>query len=201
LLEAPFFDLFSLFVCLFFFSLPAFLFFPLSFFSFFSSFSPFVCLARQENGIFYLSLIVIFVALFLYLVFGSHLTPSHIKDVAIAASNTWGMLLLVFLLGYGLVDVPRFLWRRANYAATLRLYPFPKKEEEKRANEQTHHHLLPSVFASRLKTNMCSVPRFLFFPFFFSVSSSFFFFFLVDNQILLSHFKAGVGMCRLAGHA
>ena len=35
---------------------------------------------------------------------------SQLKVLAITASNTWGLFLLVLLLGYGLVDVPRSLW-------------------------------------------------------------------------------------------
>jgi hypothetical protein len=32
------------------------------------------------------------------------------QAVAAAASNTWGLTLLVFMLGYGLVEVPTELW-------------------------------------------------------------------------------------------
>jgi hypothetical protein len=35
----------------------------------------------------------------------------QLKAIASSASNTWGLLLLVGLLGYSLVEVPRGLWR------------------------------------------------------------------------------------------
>ena len=30
----------------------------------------------------------------------------HVQAIAAAASNTWGLTLLVFMMGYGLVEVP-----------------------------------------------------------------------------------------------
>jgi len=36
-----------------------------------------------------------------------------LKAIASSASNTWGLLLLVLLLGHALVEVPRSLWRAA----------------------------------------------------------------------------------------
>jgi hypothetical protein len=34
----------------------------------------------------------------------------HLTVIAVTASNTWGLLLLVVLLGYGLVELPRHIW-------------------------------------------------------------------------------------------
>ena len=36
-----------------------------------------------------------------------------LKVLGITASNTWGLFLLVLLLGYGLVEVPRQCWNNA----------------------------------------------------------------------------------------
>jgi len=33
-----------------------------------------------------------------------------LKAIASSASNSWGLFLLVFMLGYGLVSVPQSLW-------------------------------------------------------------------------------------------
>ena len=38
----------------------------------------------------------------------------------IAASNTWGLFLLIILLGYGLVELPRSLWHASSHAMQLR---------------------------------------------------------------------------------
>lgn len=49
---------------------------------------------------------------------------SQLKVLAITASNTWGLFLLVLLLGYGLVDVPRRLWSDAKRGHLLNLTYF-----------------------------------------------------------------------------
>ena len=38
---------------------------------------------------------------------------NHLKLICITASNTWGLLLLVLLMGYGLVEVPRTAWNHS----------------------------------------------------------------------------------------
>ena len=38
---------------------------------------------------------------------------NQLKVLAVTASNTWGLTLLVLLLGHGLVDVPRSYWNNA----------------------------------------------------------------------------------------
>ena len=46
-----------------------------------------------------------------------------LKAIAASASNTWGLFWLVLLLGYGLVDVPRSVWRNAQPGSLLtRMY-------------------------------------------------------------------------------
>lgn len=41
------------------------------------------------------------------------------KAIASSASNTWGLFLLVLLLGYALVEVPRGLWNGSKPGYTL----------------------------------------------------------------------------------
>ncbi|KAJ7386607.1 LMBR1 domain-containing protein 2 [Desmophyllum pertusum] len=42
-----------------------------------------------------------------------HLDGTYLKIIGITASNTWELLLLVFLMGYGLVECPRTTWKHA----------------------------------------------------------------------------------------
>ncbi len=42
-----------------------------------------------------------------------------LKVLVITASNTWGLFLLILLLGYGLVEVPRKLWDKADFQLTI----------------------------------------------------------------------------------
>lgn len=41
------------------------------------------------------------------------LNRTQLKIIGITASNTWGLLLLVILMGYGLVEIPRTVWNSA----------------------------------------------------------------------------------------
>ena len=43
----------------------------------------------------------------------------YLKVLAVTASNTWGLSLLVLLLGYGLIDVPRSCWHSARLRQRL----------------------------------------------------------------------------------
>ena len=65
--------------------------------------------ALYENALFYGSYLLIFGILIVYVAVKgiSRLDFDSLKTIGITASNTWGMILLVFLLGYGLVEIPR----------------------------------------------------------------------------------------------
>ena len=53
-----------------------------------------------------------------------HLTWGKTKAIAAAASNTWGLTLLVLMLGYGLVEVPRNLWNASKRGHSLSMAYF-----------------------------------------------------------------------------
>jgi len=42
--------------------------------------------------------------------------------VAIAAANSWGLLLVILFSGFGMVEVPRKVWRRSSHSTTLTYY-------------------------------------------------------------------------------
>ena len=55
----------------------------------------------------------------------------HLLPVLMALGNTYGLLLVVVLLGYGLVDIPRLLLRRARPDEELnRIYLLATKADE-----------------------------------------------------------------------
>lgn len=68
--------------------------------------------ALFENALWYGSYLVIFGGLLVYVALKPQLdiNGENIKLIGITASNTWGLLLLVLLLGYGLVELPRNAW-------------------------------------------------------------------------------------------
>lgn len=80
--------------------------------------------ALRRNVVWYVSYISIgIVALLAILVFG--VVQGSLGAWLIAASNAWGLLMLTVLMGFGLVAVPRHLWRLASpevqLASTYRL--------------------------------------------------------------------------------
>ncbi|OQR67724.1 LMBR1 domain-containing protein 2-like [Tropilaelaps mercedesae] len=81
--------------------------------------------ALYENAIYYGTYVCIFVILLIYLIInGIGLDWGKLKVLLITASNTWGLFLLVLLLGSGLVDVPRTMWNLSRKGYTLRYLYF-----------------------------------------------------------------------------
>ncbi|CAF4406042.1 unnamed protein product, partial [Adineta steineri] len=62
--------------------------------------------ALRSNLIYYGTLLLIFGILVIYVAVNYNLSASNFKVTVIAASTTWGLFLLVLMLGYGLVEVP-----------------------------------------------------------------------------------------------
>ncbi|XP_032243067.2 G-protein coupled receptor-associated protein LMBRD2 [Nematostella vectensis] len=72
--------------------------------------------ALYENALWYGSYVIIFVVLLIYVIVRPdlELNGSQLAIIGITASNTWGLLLLVLLMGYGLVEIPRNVWNAAS---------------------------------------------------------------------------------------
>ncbi|XP_014849759.1 PREDICTED: LMBR1 domain-containing protein 2-B-like [Poecilia mexicana] len=68
--------------------------------------------ALIENAIYYGTYLLIFIFLLIYVSvhLKLRLTRSELQTISITAANTWGLFLLVLLLGYGLVEIPRSYW-------------------------------------------------------------------------------------------
>ncbi|UJR38477.1 hypothetical protein I4U23_031145 [Adineta vaga] len=69
--------------------------------------------ALRSNLIYYGTLLLIFGVLVIYVAIYYNLTASNFKVTIIAASTTWGLFLLVLMLGYGLVEVPLKVYNRS----------------------------------------------------------------------------------------
>jgi len=63
----------------------------------------------------------------------------QMKVLAVTASNTWGLSLLVLLLGYGLIDVPSSCWHsaRLRQRLTRTYFSLAKMSLEKAEAEET----------------------------------------------------------------
>ncbi|TRY71417.1 hypothetical protein DNTS_011662 [Danionella cerebrum] len=77
--------------------------------------------ALIENAIYYGTYLLIFCSLLIYVAVSPqwHLTWSGLRTIGITAANTWGLFLLVLLLGYGLVEIPRSCWRASCHGHLL----------------------------------------------------------------------------------
>jgi len=102
-----------------------------------------------DNAIYYSSYLLIALILVIYIALQPdlHLTWDRTKAIAAAASNTWGLFVLVLMLGYGLVEVPRTLWNRSQrgHQLTHAYFKVSKLMSEKSDAEETLEDVLLSV--------------------------------------------------------
>ncbi|XP_051552333.1 G-protein coupled receptor-associated protein LMBRD2B-like isoform X2 [Myxocyprinus asiaticus] len=77
--------------------------------------------ALIENAIYYGTYLLIFCSLLIYVAVSPqwHLSWYDLRTIGITAANTWGLFLLVLLLGYGLVEIPRSYWRASCHGQLL----------------------------------------------------------------------------------
>nr|XP_043881826.1 G-protein coupled receptor-associated protein LMBRD2B-like [Solea senegalensis] len=77
--------------------------------------------ALIENAIYYGTYLLIFISLLIYV--AAHpqweLTWAELQTIGITAANTWGLFLLVLLLGNGLVEIPRSYWLSSSHGYLL----------------------------------------------------------------------------------
>lgn len=110
--------------------------------------------ALIDNAIYYGSYLLICGVLLIYLALkpGINLDWSQLKAIASSASNTWGLFLLVLLLGYALVEVPRRLWHNSNtsYVLTQSYFKAAKLSSDKCEAEETVDDVLESLQAVSL---------------------------------------------------
>lgn len=108
--------------------------------------------ALIENAIYYGTYLLIFITLLIYVVI--HLkwkfTFTELQTVCITAANTWGLFLLVLLLGYGLVEVPRSYWQTSNqgYMLNKTYFKVAKMATEKADAEEDLANVMEEVAAA-----------------------------------------------------
>lgn len=110
--------------------------------------------ALIDNAIYYGSYLFICGILLIYIALkpGLHLDGQKLKAIASSASNTWGLFLLVLLLGYALVEVPRGLWNASKPGYTLHYsyFKIAKLSLDKCEAEETVDDLLESLQAATI---------------------------------------------------
>nr|CAD7568702.1 unnamed protein product [Timema californicum] len=105
--------------------------------------------ALIDNAIYYGSYLFICGILLIYIAVqpGLDLDGQKVKAIASSASNTWGLFLLVLLLGYALVEVPRSLWNasKRGYALNYSYFKAAKLSIEKCEAEETVDDILEVI--------------------------------------------------------
>lgn len=105
--------------------------------------------ALWDNMIYYASYLLIAIILFIYIAMKPDLNLNweRTKAIAASASNTWGLFVLVLMLGYGLVEVPRNCWNRSQkgYQLTRAYFRVAKLMSEKSDAEEALDDVLISV--------------------------------------------------------
>ena len=113
--------------------------------------------ALIANAIYYGTYLAIFSVLLIYVAINYNLDGQKLKVIGITASNTWGLFLLVLLLGYGLVAVPRSFWFKSITLLRLRqiYFKLAKLHGEKCDAEETLEDILNDVksLAEKIKYN------------------------------------------------
>jgi hypothetical protein len=83
-----------------------------------------------------------------------------LKAIASSASNTWGLFLLVLLLGYALVEVPRSLWNfsKRGYVLNYSYFKAAKLSSEKCEAEEIVDDILEVTYNYELsKVLICCI--------------------------------------------
>lgn len=102
-----------------------------------------------HNAIYYGTYMFIFSFLLIYVGIKHSIDGQKLKVIGITASNTWGLFLLVLLLGYGLVEVPRSFWQRSQTSLYLKqiYFKIAKLHGEKCDAEENLEDILNEVKA------------------------------------------------------
>ncbi|XP_077980885.1 G-protein coupled receptor-associated protein LMBRD2-like [Glandiceps talaboti] len=105
--------------------------------------------ALIENAIYYGSYLLIFGVLLIYVAARPdiRLDGAKMSVLLVTASNTWGLFLLVLLLGYGLVEVPRKYWNAAKkgYELSYIYFQIAKLSTEKSEAEENLEDVLDEI--------------------------------------------------------
>lgn len=91
--------------------------------------------ALVSNALFYAICGVLVVGFGIYMAIRYHFSPYSLMGLLIGLSNAFGLLGVIAMLGYGIVQIPRMLWQRGNLYRRLRYCEFKATEYTDRMDE------------------------------------------------------------------
>ncbi|RYG56085.1 hypothetical protein EON66_03765, partial [archaeon] len=86
--------------------------------------------ATKRNLLFYGTLGGIGFIAFLYIIFGAGFNIWELFPLVISIANTYGLIYICLLMGYGAAEVPRFIWRLGDSKGSLKRAQFKAPELE-----------------------------------------------------------------------
>ncbi|KAK7100923.1 G-protein coupled receptor-associated protein LMBRD2-like [Littorina saxatilis] len=105
--------------------------------------------ALIENAIFYGTYLLIFGICLIYVAARPDLDidGEKLKIIGVTASNTWGLFVLVLMLGYGLVEVPRSMWNNSKrgHKLSITYFKIAKLSTEKTEAEEALEDVLEEI--------------------------------------------------------
>ncbi|PSC73983.1 LMBR1 domain-containing 2-like protein A [Micractinium conductrix] len=104
--------------------------------------------AARTNLLYYAILLGVGLAGLVLLLFSGRLQPANVLGFCIAFSNAYGLVAAIFLLGFGLVAVPRQLWNTADPCGGQRRVCHKAGLQAERA-QAAHRRLTAAVLAAR----------------------------------------------------
>ncbi|RCN24735.1 LMBR1-like region, partial [Ancylostoma caninum] len=133
--------------------------------------------ALFNNAVYYGLYMLVFALLLVYAIIkGVVINLEHLKVILVSASNTWGLFLLVVLLGYGFVELPRSLWHMGSrdYRLNKTYFNIDKmssdKSEAEEGIKETYRYLLLDASARSITSIFLSLsyssPKFFFLVFY-----------------------------------
>jgi hypothetical protein len=82
----------------------------------------------RANLKFYLVLSAFGVGMVVYMLVTKTVAMDRLVPFVLTLSNTFGLCIIIFMLGYGLVEVPRMVWHNSNPEQALRMLEFTAPE-------------------------------------------------------------------------
>lgn len=112
----------------------------------------------KRNAFFYLVLILIGSIFIAYLLFEERFTFNHLLSFLVSTSNSWGILLSIFLLGYGLVAFPKTLFINSEIAIKQKRLEWYAKETKDELDNKKEELSILITKLNNLKTTSKSKP-------------------------------------------
>ncbi len=105
------------------------------------------------NVIFYIIAGIILASFLIAKAVASQLSTEEVGAFAALLANTWGLLLLVLMLGYGLVEVPRTMWYNGNRVVRMKKMHYTMSNLHENAQVQQDRLSQLHSFVQRVHTS------------------------------------------------